>query len=49
VNLIDEQIEVYRKPLGRSYQDCSTYRGDAEVRPLALPTATLQPSRLFGE
>jgi Uma2 family endonuclease len=47
VNLIDEQIEVYRKPTGRTYQEQSTYRGDAEIHPLALPTATLQPSRLF--
>jgi Uma2 family endonuclease len=47
VNLIDEQIEVYRKPAGRSYQDESVYRGDAEIHPLALPSATLQPSRLF--
>ena len=48
VNLIDEQIEVYRKPSGRTYQEQSTYRGDAEIHPLALPTATLQASRLFG-
>jgi Uma2 family endonuclease len=48
VNLIDEQIEVYRKPSGRSYQDKSIYRGDAEIHPLALPTATLKPSQLFG-
>ena len=49
VNLIDEQIEVYRRPIGRDYQDKATYRGDAEIHPLALPTATLQPARLFGE
>ena len=48
VNLIDEQIEVYRKPSGRTYQDQSVYRGDASIHPLALPTVTLQPSRLFG-
>jgi Uma2 family endonuclease len=49
VNLIDEQIEVYRKPSGPTYQEQSVYRGAAEVRPLALPSAVLQPSRLFGE
>jgi Uma2 family endonuclease len=47
VNLIDEQIEVYRKPGGRTYQEQSIYRGDAAIHPLALPTVTLQCSRLF--
>jgi Uma2 family endonuclease len=47
VNLIDEQIEVYRKPSGGTYQEQSIYRGDAAIQPMALPTATLQPSRLF--
>ncbi len=49
VNLIDEQIEVYRKPSGRTYQEQSTYCGDTEIRPLALPTSSLKPSRLFGQ
>ena len=48
VNLIDEQIEVYRKPSGRTYQEESIYRGDAAIHPLALPTATFKPSQLFG-
>jgi Uma2 family endonuclease len=47
VNLIDEQIEVYRKPSGRTYGEQATYRGDAGIHPLALPGATLRPSRLF--
>ena len=49
VNLIEEQVEVYRNPAGRTYQERATYRGDAEIRPLAVPSAALQPSRLFGE
>jgi Uma2 family endonuclease len=49
VNLIDEQVEVYRKPCGRTYQEQSVYRGDAGIHPLALPTATMQASRIFGE
>ncbi len=49
VNLIDEQIEVYRKPSGRSYQEHSVHRTDDEIHPLALPSATLKPSRLFGD
>jgi Uma2 family endonuclease len=48
VNLIDKQIEVYRKPAGREYQDKSVFRDDAPVSPLALPAAVLLPSRLFG-
>jgi Uma2 family endonuclease len=47
VNLIDDQIEVYRKPSGSAYQEQQVYRGDTEIHPLALPTATLQPNRLF--
>ena len=47
VNLIDEQIEVYRKPGGRVFEESSTYRGDAVIHPLAQPTATLRPSQLF--
>jgi Uma2 family endonuclease len=47
VNLIDEQIEIYRKPAGNTYQEQSVYRGDAAIHPLAFPAATLQPSRIF--
>jgi Uma2 family endonuclease len=47
VNLIDEQIEVYRKPVGREYQDRSVFRGDTPVKPLALPTAAITPAQLF--
>jgi Uma2 family endonuclease len=48
VNLIEDQIEVYRRPSGVAYQEESIYRGDAMLQPLALPTATLRPSRVFG-
>jgi Uma2 family endonuclease len=48
VNLIDEQIEVHRKPNGRTYHERSVYRGNAKISPLTLPSAILQPSRLFG-
>jgi Uma2 family endonuclease len=47
VNLIEEQIEVFRNPVGRDYQDKSIYRGDARISPLARPTAVIQPSQLF--
>lgn len=48
VNLIEQQIEVYRNPAGRDYLDKTIVRGDSSVSPLALPTAALQPSRLFS-
>ena len=47
VNILDDQIEVFRKPAGRSYEEHSIHRGAAAIHPLSLPTATLQPSRLF--
>ncbi|MEX0642251.1 MAG: Uma2 family endonuclease [Pirellulales bacterium] len=49
VNLIEEQIEVHRMPSGRTYQERTVYRDAAEIQPLALPTATLKPSQLFGD
>jgi Uma2 family endonuclease len=49
VNLIDQQIEVYRKPVGHTYDDQSIYRGDAVIHPLALSAASLQPSQLFSD
>jgi len=48
VNLVEKQIEVYRTPVGREYQEKAVYRGDTAVSPLALPTASLRTSRLFG-
>jgi len=48
VNLIDKQIEVYRTPVGREYQDKAIYRGDDTVSPLTLPSASIRPSRLLG-
>jgi Uma2 family endonuclease len=47
VNLIDAQIEVYRNPVSRDYQDKAVYSGDAKISPLAQPTATIQSSQLF--
>ena len=48
VNLIDEQMEVHRNPSGRTYKERKVYRDAAEIKPLALPTAKLTPSMLFG-
>ncbi|MCE9553189.1 MAG: Uma2 family endonuclease [Planctomycetes bacterium] len=48
VNVAEKQIEVYRTPVGRDYRDKAICRGDEVVSPLAIPTAGLWPSRLFG-
>lgn len=48
VNLVDKQIEVYRQPLKDKYQQKQVVRGGETIAPLALPTAQLAPSRLFG-
>lgn len=47
VNLMNKQIEVYRQPLDRLYQDQNTYRGDQAVTPLAYPSAEIVPAHLF--
>jgi Uma2 family endonuclease len=48
VNLPDEQIETYREPQGLQFLKKSIYRGSAFVSPLAIPSASLPPSRLFS-
>ena len=47
VNLLDRQIEVYRNPSGKTYQSSTVYREQEAVFPLALPSASLLPGRLF--
>jgi Uma2 family endonuclease len=47
VNLIDRQIEVYRQPHGRSYQEKTVHGKSQAVFPLALPAAEITPARLF--
>ena len=48
VNLLDKVIEVHREPAGKTYRRKTIHRADEPIRPLALPEATLIPSRLFG-
>lgn len=49
VNLIDEQIEVYRSPSQGNYQARSIHRGNDSIQPIATPTASLMPLRIFGQ
>ena len=48
VNLLEEQIEVYRSPSNECYQQQSIHRGDESIQPLAVPEAALAPARLFA-
>jgi hypothetical protein len=47
VNLLNQQIEVYRQPREQTYQDKNIYRADQVVIPLALPSAEIVPTHLF--
>jgi Uma2 family endonuclease len=49
VNLVDEQVEVHRSPVGHGYKEKLIHRGDAAVSPMALPSASLHLSRLFDK
>jgi Uma2 family endonuclease len=47
VNLIDRSIEVYREPEGSRYRSVQVFRGNEEVRPLAVPEVSLRTSMLW--
>ncbi len=47
VNDREQCVEVYREPEAGRYRSVQTFRGDQEVRPLALPDAALRPSMLW--
>ena len=47
VNLLDEQVEVYREPNGLDYLSKNFHEGDDVVSPLVLPEAALVTARLF--
>ena len=48
VNLLDEQIETHREPVGLQYRRKSIYRGNDAVSPNAMPSASLVPAQLFS-
>ncbi|HMO87133.1 MAG TPA: Uma2 family endonuclease [Lacipirellulaceae bacterium] len=47
VNLLQQHVEVYRQPVGQAYQQQLVLTGQDAVRPLALPTASVEPIQLF--
>ncbi len=49
VNLIDQQVEVLRKPEGGQYHDLAVFSPGQEVRPLKFPELALPVSRLFSD
>lgn len=48
VNVADEVIHVYRQPADYGYRMQFTVADDAELTPLAQPTAILKPAELFA-
>ena len=50
VNLIDRQVEVFRKPAGSQYVSCKIHSAvdDAEPSPMVLPIAALDVGKLFA-
>jgi len=47
VNIPDRSVEVRREPRAGRYASLQAVRGDAEVRPLAMPELVLRPGILF--
>ena len=47
VSIPDRSIEVRRDPSGGRYRSLTTFTGDDEVRPLAIPEIALRPSQLW--
>jgi Uma2 family endonuclease len=48
VDLINNQLEVYRDPSGRVYADKRILAGDESITPLACPEVKLHVGSLFG-
>ncbi len=48
VNLIDDCIEVHRKPRGGAYRETTTYQIGQSIQPLAVPSAKREVSYVFG-
>jgi Uma2 family endonuclease len=47
VSIPDRSIEVRRDPASGRYRNLTTFTGDEEVRPLAVPEIALRPSQLW--
>lgn len=48
VNLVEQQIEVYREPEGNGYKSKQVFRGDEVASPLVHGSAKLTAGELFG-
>lgn len=49
VNLLDQQVEVFRNPEGLAYGEKRTLRGGDSVSPLALPGVSVTAEVLLGK
>ena len=47
VNIPERVVEVRRNPNNGRYQTLETFRGEDEIRPLAMPDVVLRPSMLW--
>jgi Uma2 family endonuclease len=47
VDLASQAVIVFRDPRGSRYETRGTFRDQATISPLALPTASLLPADLF--
>ncbi|MDA1054017.1 MAG: Uma2 family endonuclease [Planctomycetota bacterium] len=47
LNLIDEQLEVYRDPIDGDFQNAATFGPDADISPLAAPDARISVRELL--
>ena len=47
VSIPGREIEVHRDPQDGRYRSLETYRGEDEIRPLAMPELTLRPVMLW--
>jgi hypothetical protein len=48
INLIDQQVEVYRQPRGLEYAEKQVLKGDTVISPLILPTAEITARQLLA-
>jgi Uma2 family endonuclease len=48
INLRAQTVEVFRKPRGGKYREVKRYGAGQKIRPLAVPSASLDVTSVFG-
>ncbi|MFV2068254.1 MAG: Uma2 family endonuclease, partial [Pirellulales bacterium] len=49
VNLVEQQVDVFRQPREGVYSEHHTYRGNDEIHPVAFPNAVFRPEGVFTD